>query len=266
MKIITVFFSLILILAGCAPSESLPNAPSYETSEGVPFDDTVNGLNPPISENFVVPDWFTDYPSIIEEYRIFIDYIIDDNFEYAYKNSIFESPNGELIYNWSCMMIEANIWYKYLSEKKPDSFGYALKDLNGNGTPELILLSKDYYVFAVFSLVDNKPYLLDVFWPRHSCVIYDSGLLYNHSSGGATLWDYRTQRISQDGRELLLVELYGDDGSYLGDGFYKVIDGKKYVIDRSEIDDALKWLRIPFEATADEIAKNSGLEYIPLTE
>ena len=39
--------------------------------------------------------------------------------------------------------------------------GYGFKDLDGNGTPELILLTKHAYMRAVFTLSDEKPVLLE---------------------------------------------------------------------------------------------------------
>ena len=209
---------------------------------------------------------FKEYQPIIEEYRKYIDYALNNGIENAPESNISEFSG----YNfWYGVCLWYSMW-RYSSLNNDDfdrrnSFGYALKDLNENGSTELILLLKDYTVLAVFSLVDNKPNLLDIFWNRHSCVIYDSGLLYTHSSGGANYWDYKIQRISQDDSELLFVEQYGDNGSYTGDGYYKMVNGEEYPISESELEEALKRIRyILFEATADEIAEISGLEYIPL--
>lgn len=42
-------------------------------------------------------------------------------------------------------------------------FGYSEKDLNGDGTSELILMDNSYHVFAIFTKIDGKPVLLDAY-------------------------------------------------------------------------------------------------------
>ena len=44
-----------------------------------------------------------------------------------------------------------------------EDFGYVIQDLNENGSPELILIMGDSVVCAIFSMLDNKPKLLDEF-------------------------------------------------------------------------------------------------------
>jgi len=231
---------------------------------------TSESLDAPTSivTEFVVPDWvtadwddFTDYSSIIEEYRNFAEYAV----EFKYNGE----QEGTLWYDWSGMgaLIAVNPYHLDGSVKTRGNFGYALKDLNGNGNDELILLLRNYTVMAIFSMVDGKPKLLDEFWSRHQCAIDDSGLLYVLSSGGGACLEYAVYSISQDGTKLLPVEQFGKCN-----GYFKVIDGKRHdigerhEISESEFDELYK--RFPFfnATTAEEITKNSGIEFIPLFE
>ena len=210
---------------------------------------------------FVMPEWFTDYDSILEEYRRFVDYSIEGGARNVFDNNIFGTPDNNLGYQWDCMKVETNIWSYRDFPMTKEAFGYALKDLNGNGSPELILLLSDYTVLAVFSMAGSEPKLLDAFWPKHRCAIFDSGLLYIESSGGASDWDYTISQVSQDDSELFLVMKYGHSSN---DGYYMVSNGEKHTISESEFRRFQEEYPILFYTVANEITADSGLELIPL--
>lgn len=207
------------------------------------------------SESFLIPD----YSSIIDEYKKFVDQSINEGVESVFDNGIFTTPDPDLSYNWNCMMIETNIWSYRKFAKNREAFGYALEDLNGDSTPELVLLLKDYTVLAVFSTVNGKPKLLDAYWPKHRCAIYNSGLLYTLSSGGSAYWEYAIHQISQDGSKLIAVEQYGSD-----DGLYKIINGEKYNISELEFEEFQKRYPSLSDTSASEITKNSGIRFVSL--
>jgi hypothetical protein len=60
--------------------------------------------------------------------------------------------------------------------KVRSNFGYALEDLNRDGTLELILLLDSYTVLAIFTTVEGNPKLLDAYWPKYRCALFGSGL------------------------------------------------------------------------------------------
>ena len=137
------------------------------------------------------------------------------------------------------MFLEAFIY----AENPETDFGYALQDLNGNGIPELILLSKyDPYICAVYSLVDNTPHLLDSFWTRYTCDIDVNGILYIHGSGGAFDSYTASYIIAPDGTSLILIEEVGIEsydtaaGQHLDVPRYYKIDanGAKTIISEDE--------------------------------
>ena len=72
-------------------------------------------------------------------------------------------------------------------ELTPADYGYVLMDLNADDSPELIFtnVNKDT-VFAIFTLKDGRPELLDCYWSRCTAVILDDGTVYTMGSGG---WD-----------------------------------------------------------------------------
>ena len=212
-------------------------------------------------QDFIAPEWFTDYASILDEYRRFADYSIEGGAAYVFANRVFDTPSFDLAYHWDCMIIEANIWSYRGFPKTREAYGYALKDLNGNGSPELILLLEDFTVLAVFSMTDGKPNILDAFWPRYSCAITDQGELITHGSSAAAYWADCIWQVSQDDGELILIEEHGLNGM---DNWYKVVDGEKQSIKQSDFDEFCNMYPSPNVLNAPKITKDSGLEFIPL--
>lgn len=261
------FMILIVLLAFLSSCSSNPaGRVAYET-----FSNTSTDGYPSVSQDFVVPSWARDYPSIIEEFQKYAEYLIKDDLEGAFDNNVFSTPDNKLAYNWSCMEIEANIWSYRDFPKAREAFGYALKDLNGNGDTELILILKDYTVLAIFSMSNGMPTLMDAYWPKHRCAILNSGLLYTLTSSGADDWYYKTQKISQDGSELLPTEEFGSTSvdeqsstTFSDPRYYKVIDGKKAYLSEKEFNDYSNKFPILTNTTASEITKKSGLVFIPL--
>ncbi|MCL2746707.1 MAG: hypothetical protein FWE48_06460 [Coriobacteriia bacterium] len=215
-------------------------------------------------QDFVTPEWFTDYDSILEEYQKFADYSIEGGAENVFENNVFYLPEnrGTLPYHWQCMIIEANLWLKRNFPATRDAFGYALKDLNGDGSPELVLLFDDYTVLAIFSMYEEKPWLVEAFWPRHNCTVLDSGLLFISGSGGADYTVNRVCQLSDDGSELWVMKEFGLDGS-IG-GYYYVEGGEKVLISRPVFERYLKnYPGLPV-SNDEGIIENPSLEFIAL--
>ena len=68
--------------------------------------------------------------------------------------------------------------------------GYALRDINADGEPELFILSEDDYtndsvIAALFTLLDGKPTLVGAYWSRNRCYVDDKGIVYVNGSSGA---------------------------------------------------------------------------------
>ena len=207
------------------------------------------------------PQRFDGYDPFLDEYRIFADSLINGDEEIFFNPSLFGLSINDIRYRWDSMMVEITLWSYRDLPKARETFGYALEDLNGNGSPELILLFNDYTVLAVFSMSNGSPQLLDAFWPRHRGAINDSGLICVSSSNGADDWYHSVYQIEQDDSELLLIFEYGHASD---EGYYLVSNGEKRAISESDYERLQEEYPIQTETVAKEITKNSGLDYIPL--
>ncbi len=193
-------------------------------------------------------DYTQYYKPVLENYRAFSLLKADD---------LGESADLQWYYSVEVLA--------HADDPKTD-FGYALHDLNGNGIPELILLSKcDPYICAIYSLVDHIPNLLDDFWTRYTCEIGADGTLYIHGSGGAFDSYTAAYTIAPDGKSLILIEEFGIE-SYdssteqrIDSPRYYRIDagGVKTILSEDEANDA--WQRF------DEVRSNEwDLSFTPL--
>lgn len=238
--------SACCLLTGCERTDSI-----YRISEGTVKKETQT-------------EWFRDYSSIIAEYLKFAEVLINEQIESVPVNIDFSSPeenNEELTYDWGCMSAEMMTWSCQSLPKDKDYFGYALKDLNNDNNNELILLTKDFEILAIFTTINDKPKLVDAYWSRHRCAIYDSNTLYTHSSGGAANFCYRLQEISKNSGELVTLKEYGCDT----DHYYKIINGEKSAINESEYEEFMKAYPALFHDVAVDFNKNSNIEFIPLS-
>lgn len=90
-----------------------------------------------------------------------------------------------------------------------NSFGYALKDIDKNGIPELIISgSGDYYseaniVFELYTLVNNVPVNVFVSFPRLRFYLLTDNRLYWEGSGGAAYSYYEFFKLNGDHLEFL---------------------------------------------------------------
>lgn len=64
------------------------------------------------------------------------------------------------------------------------AWGYALRDLDGDGAPEL-LIGNGREIFDLYALQDGAPKKLLTGWERNAYVLCEDGTIYNTASGGA---------------------------------------------------------------------------------
>ncbi len=221
-------------------------------------------------------DWMVDYSSILQEYRLFVDNMASGKYASVnedgiiFDDDVFKSPvQGDLSGHWFYMKHDANLWEVW--DMARSFFGYALEDLNGDGSDELILLEDEYKVLAIFSTVNGKPKLLDAYWSRYECAILDSGLLHTMGSDGAGDWVHAIQQLSPDSSELLNVVQVGSrmDENW-DEHYYRIEDGKEEEINETELDTYFE--QYPFykgeypnyNITPQKTTENSGITFIPL--
>ena len=165
---------------------------------------------------------------------------------------------------WWSAIIEAVTSY-HISTNVP---GYAFCDLNNNGNDELLLLLDDYTILAIFSFADGKPILLDNYWNRKKCTIDADGTLQIYGSGGADTSSFSIFKISDNDKELVLLEEYGTDGhdpETLHTRYYKISNGNKTPITVLEYAAALsQGVYSSVEELAKHTKQNAKFEFIPL--
>ena len=182
----------------------------------------------------------SDYSKILNMYRGIIEILpnyVDskeamDN--YCSEMGIVDEEEKELFKEifGSTFDFKKSLPYKF-------SCGYAIKDLNGDGVDELVLLNNEYYIIAVFSYADAKPVLLGNYRTRHSAWIDEKGWIHENGSGGADNSMNAVYKIADGGASIELIAEFGTNGhEWIGDTaytkYYKLVNGEKAEITESE--------------------------------
>lgn len=281
---------LTCILFGCG-SDVVQESTAVETSTAIatptemptemPSSTGTPTPNPEPDPNPSPAEWPEEYSAILEDYKTLANCILQDFDSFV---EIMASDDYDVYGVWEEQNIpvlrkEGFYWelgYDFAGDK--DAYGYALKDLNGDGSDELIILLKDYTVLAIYSISDGKSKRVDIFWERHDCYAIDnSGLFYIfNSESAADVW-YTIERLSDDGSELLPIERYGiesfdydTDEEYQEPHYYKVTDGKTYsereIITEGEFDEFYEKYSVFADwKKAREITK-SAVVFIPILD
>ena len=89
--------------------------------------------------------------------------------------------------------------------------GYALLDINGDGSPELFILSEDdysddYTINALLTLKDDALVLAGAFWSRSSCALAKDGTIYINNSSGADDSEAASFSLNANTGALQLIE------------------------------------------------------------
>ncbi len=174
------------------------------------------------SDSELIPADFASYESIIRMYRKMVE-----------VNPMSLTPEGEnnpeIDQLFSFPHEQARKWYEDLENsifffyyRKPGpysetedytSFGYVRKDLNGDGTEELVLLTDDGNLVALFTLCRGKPVLLrSSYYPRYRGYLNQDGLVMEKGSSGADVIDFSFYRIDASTGQLVFIEAIGLEG------------------------------------------------------
>ena len=127
------------------------------------------------------------------------------------------------------------------------NLGYSLRDLNNDGIPELFIISEDYSIHAIFSLLGDGPVLLGGYWSRNLCEVDEAGTFYNSGSSGAS--DSASASYSYvGGHELRLIRMVGTETfdenagkSLLEPRYYRIESGIKTIINEKEAEADPLW-------------------------
>ena len=155
-----------------------------------------------------------------------------------------------------------------LMHTDPFGFGYALKDLNDDETPELILLARDYCIFAIYTCLNGQPVLLDRYLVQnHSCAIDSDRRIYKTGYGKGENGYHLIQEYSNDGTLTTLLQYgtYDENIDDLDIEYYKIADGERSVITKEEYLELVE-LYSPYFSNLKEITKKSDTTFSPLFE
>ena len=125
------------------------------------------------------------YEAIIDLYRDIVRYSSEDASETA------DSVSHNLAYELGILDNEQKrneLWSSIFEVCMYGGgiVGYALLDVNKDGSPELFILSEEYEVHAVYTLRGDSPVLVGAYWSRNRCAVDRDGVFYINGSNGAS--------------------------------------------------------------------------------
>lgn len=110
--------------------------------------------------------------------------------------------------------------------------GYQIKDLSGDGVPELIVAAMPLEgdadsisnILALYTVKNDEVKLVAEGWARNGWFLLNDGSLYNSGSNGAAYAIFADYDLSEDGTELVARDYYftyeKTEGNYDDIGFY----------------------------------------------
>ena len=110
---------------------------------------------------------------------------------------------------------EAALRELYTSVEEPlrgkSNFGYAIRDINEDGIPELFILSEneypgEYTINAFYTLRGGRATLVGAYWSRKRCQVGADGTVYIDGSSGADNSFSASYSLRSEAGELLLIE------------------------------------------------------------
>lgn len=221
---------------------------------------------------------FTNYDGIISAYKtivkVFSRYKQSDwiNGEFDSLFTITDNDSYDAFHQifWSGirkMPTQTYFGQTYASDGD-NSYGYAKKDLNGDGVEELILLNDNYEILALFTEKDGKAQLVD---GAYAAWIDQNGRIRKDvETGGLGSRDKERYVYVLDGTALRAETAVGYKvNDYLQkEGWYKIEGGIKVDISAEEGEALYAAYNIlPSDYCNEEYTRTfSGIEFIPLFE
>lgn len=250
----------------------ISSSPYFTKSTGFRF---VPALSSDVPKAAPKPD-FTSYDGILSAYETIVKKIskynqadwINGKFDAIFDISDNESYDifHQIFYGGVQAMPTETYFGQEYAKGGNNAYGYAKKDINGDGVEELILLNDNYEIFAIFSIKGGRAVLVD---GAAGAWIDENGYLRKSKGTGGI--------VSRDGE----VFVYQLDGAKLKNkiavgykvniylqkaGWYK-IDGVNKVSISDEEGKALyaEYDILPRGYCSDEYTRTfSGIEFTPL--
>ncbi|MDI9471567.1 MAG: hypothetical protein GX260_01785 [Tissierellia bacterium] len=243
--------SLVIIatMFSCG-GENAPVAPVAEETVSEPAVETIP--EPPSEEEEI--DYLSLYANILDRYYYLIA-VNPDDFNDA-EMGVFEATLGKE------------------KEAALQTIGYSIEDISGDGIPELIIGAiseeKDSLFFgnemyALFTLVNDRPQFVFEGWSRNSFQYAGEGSFFHWGSSGAMYTLFGMYSLTADATELIGNDFYftfEKDESFQEIGFYHNTTGEmnKDVSEELSITDEEFW-----QIAADFEKEIQNMELIPFS-
>ena len=265
------------------PSETVGTQLGELTNQGEFADEDM-----PQSTNTPINVTFDSYDSIIKIYKKMVEItpdVIEEKETYNETvKSVFNIPEAKMEWFTQLTMSIAEFYpkdYNGLKQDGNDDFGYAVKDINGDGSDELLLMLSDGTIIAIFTTHNDEPVLLDCFRNRYYCQLSSTGDICVSGSSGAANSVIQKYTIDAHNAKLSLICEYGSDGFDAATGetiyFFRANSVKTYIT-KAEFQEycesnramtpsqLLEFLTyIPLKASTEENG-NEGMEESQLSE
>ena len=213
---------LTFLLAGCNTKSDTKNEKNYSTSNLENSMASQNSENITQVQNNKIESQNEEvkpYKEIIEKHRKFITAVTERNVS---DEEWMEQPWGSLL-----------SYFGYLNNEKDlkNEACYALKDLNNDGKPELILLLNDYTIQAIYTLSeDGTPKLVDHYGERNEGFLYKS--INPNNSEDSTIYICSSGSNGASNSSMELASLCNSISASVGDTRGLIVE-EKYVYDES---------------------------------
>ena len=140
------------------------------------------------------------------------------------------------------------------------NMGYGFKDMDGNGTPELLLLSRSTSIRAVFTLSGKKPILLEVNYGSGTTFLFgeDNRFLLMRDTVIDNIEEAEFYTCHVDGDKMVYDAVYGavydmEQKEILE--YYQMVDGNRTAIDKETYDKLNQEYRNTYHAAYYTAAK-----------
>ena len=200
-KLLSIVLTAVMTASLAACGEDDSSAVSVSTSTEVSVSETsvseVSVSEPEVTEPEV------SETADEEKYMEMYERALKETFYEVYFNmeSMYEGYNnlmGELI---------------YMDDSERDKIGYCLYDVDGNGTPELIIGHTNNTLYALFEVnADGGVDMLFDGGYRCFLDIYEDGLIVDGGSSGAAYYSYGLSRLDGNGGAVLSDYYFTDFG------------------------------------------------------
>lgn len=128
------------------------------------------------------------------------------------------------------------------------NLGYGFKDMDNNGTPELILLSKYTSVKAIFTISGRKPILLEANYEERGAFLFgtDRRFFIERTTVEGNIEESIVYVCRVDGDKMAYDSVYG--GLYDMDKkevleYFQIVDGERTIIDKETHDELYREYR-----------------------